>query len=67
MKEHKDLKIVKIDDIMINPENPRHNEVQITIPEMGEELIMKQLIRDKETANKMFDLIKNRLDQAFLE
>ncbi len=66
MKEHKDLKIVKIDDIMINPENPRHNEVQITIPEMGEELIMKQLIRDKETANKMFDLIKSIYESGFI-
>ena len=66
MREHKDLKIVKIDDIMINPENPRHNEVQITIPEMGEELIMKQLIRDKETANKMFDLIKSIYESGFI-
>ena len=66
MKEHKDLKIVKIDDIMINPKNPRHNEVQITIPEMGEELIMKQLIRDKETANKMFDLIKSIYESGFI-
>ena len=27
MKEHKDLKIVKIDGIIINPENSRHNEI----------------------------------------
>lgn len=38
MKEHKDLKIVKIEDIMINPENPRHNEVQLTIPELEKNL-----------------------------
>jgi len=66
MKESKDLKTVKIEDIMINPENPRHNEVQITIPEFGEELIMKQLIRDKETANKMFDLIKSIYESGFI-
>ncbi|MBQ2916933.1 MAG: hypothetical protein IJE59_01980 [Clostridia bacterium] len=66
MKEHKDLKIVKIEDIMINPENPRHNEVQLTIPELGEELIMKQLIRDRETANKMFDLIKSIYESGFI-
>ena len=59
MKEQKDLLIISISDIMINPENPRHNEVQLSIPEMGEELVMKQLIRDKETANKMFDLIRS--------
>lgn len=66
MKEHKDLKIVKIDDIMINPENPRYNKVQITIPEMREELIVKQLIIDKETANKMFDLIKSIYESGFI-
>lgn len=66
MKEQKDLKIVKIEDIMINPENPRHNEVQLTIPEMSEELIMKQLIRDRETANKMFDLIKSIYESGFI-
>lgn len=66
MKEQKDLKIIKIDDIMINPENPRHNEVQLTISEMGEELVMKQLIRDRETANKMFDLIKSIYESGFI-
>ncbi len=43
MNKQKELQIIKVEDIMINPENPRHNEVQLTIPEMGEELIMKQL------------------------
>ncbi|MCI8411594.1 MAG: hypothetical protein HFJ40_04020 [Clostridia bacterium] len=66
MKEQRDLKIIKVEDIMINPENPRHNEVQLTITEMGEELIMKQLIRDKETANKMFDLIKSIYESGFI-
>ena len=66
MKEQKDLLIISINDIMINPENPRHNEVQLTIPEMGEELVMKQLIRDKETANKMFDLIRSIYDSGFI-
>ncbi len=66
MKDQKALPIIKIEDIMINPENPRHNEVQLTIPEMGEELIMKQLIRDKETANKMFDLIKSIYESGFI-
>ena len=66
MKEQKDLQIIKIDEIMINPENPRHNEVQLTIPGMGEELIMKQLIRDKESANKMFDLIKSIYESGFI-
>ncbi len=66
MKEQKDLPIIKIEEIMINPENPRHNEVQLTIPEMGEELIMKQLIRDRETANKMFDLIKSIYESGFI-
>lgn len=66
MKEQKDLLIISINDIMINPENPRHNEVQLTIPEMGEELVMKQLIRDKGTANKMFDLIRSIYDSGFI-
>lgn len=66
MKEQKDLLIISINDIMINPENPRHNEVQLSIPEMGEELVMKQLIRDKETANKMFDLIRSIYDSGFI-
>ena len=66
MKEQKNLPIIKIDEIMINPENPRHNEVQLTIPGMGEELIMKQLIRDRETANKMFDLIKSIYESGFI-
>ncbi len=66
MREQKDLQIIKIEEIMINPENPRHNEVQLTIPEMGEELIMKQLIRDRETANKMFDLIKSIYESGFI-
>lgn len=66
MNSQKELQIIKIDDIMINPENPRHNEVQLTIPGMGEELIMKQLIRDKETANKMFDLIKSIYESGFI-
>ena len=66
MNKQKELQIIKVEDIMINPENPRHNEVQLTIPEMGEELIMKQLIRDKETANKMFDLIKSIYEAGFI-
>ena len=66
MNNQGELQIIKVDDIMINPENPRHNEVQLTIPEMGEELIMKQLIRDKETANKMFDLIKSIFESGFI-
>ena len=40
MNNQKELQIIRVEDIMINPENPRHNEVQLTIPEMGEELIM---------------------------
>ena len=59
MNNQKELQIIRVEDIMINPENPRQNEVQLTIPEMGEELIMRQLIRDRETANKMFDLVKS--------
>lgn len=51
---------------MVNPENPRHNDVQMPIPGMGEELIMKQLIRDRETANKMFDLIKSIYESGFI-
>lgn len=66
MKEQKDLKIIKIEDIMINPENPRHNEVQMVMSDMGEEFIMKELIRDRETANKMFDLIKSIYDSGFI-
>ncbi len=66
MSEQKGFEIIKVDDIMINPENPRHDTVQLTIPEMGEELIMKQLIRDKETANKMFDLIKSIYESGFI-
>lgn len=66
MNKQKELQIIRVEDIMINPENPRHNEVQLTIPEMGEELIMKQLIRDKETANKMFDLITSIYEAGFI-
>lgn len=66
MNNQKELQIINIDDIMINPGNPRHNEVQLTIPEMGEVLIMKQLIRDRETANKMFDLIKSIYESGFI-
>lgn len=66
MREQKGFEIIKVDDIMINPENPRHDAVQLSIVEMGEELIMKQLIRDKETANKMFDLIKSIYESGFI-
>ncbi len=66
MKVQKEFQIIKIEDIMINPENPRHDAVQLTITEMGEELIMKQLIRDKEAANKMFDLIKSIYESGFI-
>lgn len=66
MKVQNEFQIIKIEDIMINPENPRHDAVQLTITEMGEELIMKQLIRDKETANKMFDLIKSIYESGFI-
>lgn len=66
MKVQRDLQIIKIENIMINPENPRHNEVQMFMLEMGEEFIMKQLIRDKETANKMFDLINSIYESGFI-
>ena len=66
MREQKGFEIIKVDDIMINPENPRHDAVQLSIVEMGEELIMKQLIRDRETANKMFDLIKSIYESGFI-
>ena len=66
MKGQRDLQIIKIENIMINPENPRHNEVQMVMSEMGEEFIMKQLIRDKETANKMFDLINSIYESGFI-
>ncbi|MCI9366026.1 MAG: hypothetical protein HFJ54_05690 [Clostridia bacterium] len=66
MRGQSELQIIKTKDIMINPENPRHNAVQMVMPEMGEELIMKELIRDKETANKMFDLIKSIFDSGFI-
>lgn len=66
MKEQKDLKIIKIEDIMINPENPRHNQVQMVMPEIGEQIIMKELIRDRATANKMFDLIKSIFESGFI-
>ena len=65
MKGQRDLQIIKIENIMINPENPRHNEVQLVMLEMGE-FIMKQLIRDKETANKMFDLINSIYESGFI-
>ena len=66
MNIQKEFLIINIKDIMINPENPRHDAIQLTITEMGEELIMKQLIRDKETANKMFDLIKSIYESGFI-
>lgn len=66
MRENNDFQIIKIEEIMINPENPRHDEVQLAIPGMGEELIMEQLIRDRETANKMFDLIKSIYESGFI-
>lgn len=60
------MQIIKIEEIMINPENPRHSAVQMTIPSMGEEIIMEQLIKDRETANKMFDLIKSLYESGFI-
>lgn len=66
LRGQSELQIIKTKDIMINPENPRHNAVQMVMPGMGEELIMKQLIRDRETANKMFDLIKSIYDAGFI-
>lgn len=39
MKGQRDLQIIKIENIMINPENPRHNEVQLVMLEMGEFII----------------------------
>lgn len=66
MREQKDLQIIKIEDIMINPGNPRHNDVQLSMLEFGEELIMKELIRSKETANKMFNLIKSIYESGFI-
>ena len=66
MSSQKELRIVNIEDIMINPENPRHEVVQLSLLEMGEEIIMKELIQDRASANKMFNLINSIYDSGFI-
>lgn len=66
MGSQKDLRIVNVENIMVNPENPRHEVVQIPLLEMGEEIIMEQLIQDRASASKMFDLIKSIYESGFI-
>ena len=40
MSSQKELRIVNIENIMVNPENPRHEVVQLSLIDMGEDIIM---------------------------
>ncbi|MCI8518769.1 MAG: hypothetical protein HFJ51_01175, partial [Clostridia bacterium] len=46
-------KLIYINDILVNPENPRHNPVL----DLGENFVMKQLITNKREANAMYKLM----------
>lgn len=46
-------KLIHINDILVNPENPRHNPVL----DLGENFVMKQLITNKREANAMYKLM----------
>ncbi len=46
-------KLIHINNILVNPENPRHNPVL----DLGEEFVMKQLITNKREANAMYKLM----------
>lgn len=50
IKEHK---LINIDEILVNPENPRHNPVM----DLGESFVMQQLIMNTREANAMYKLI----------
>lgn len=50
MKEHR---LINIDNILVNPENPRHNPVI----DIGEDFVMKQLVKNKREADSMYKLI----------
>lgn len=66
MSSQKELRIVNIENIMVNPENPRHEVVQLSLIDMGEDIIMEELIQDRASAKKMFDLINSIYDSGFI-
>lgn len=53
--EIKEYQMIDIDDIMVNPENPRHNPVI----KLDETFIMQQLVTNKKEANAMYKLISD--------
>ena len=52
--EVRDIVKLPINEICVNPENPRHDEV---IMDLGEIFIMKQLIKTKKDSKAMYKLI----------
>ena len=48
-----DIIKLSIDNILVNPENPRHDVVM----DLGESFIMQQLIRTKKDTQAMYKLI----------
>lgn len=52
--EVKDIIKLSINEICVNPENPRHDEV---IMDLGEIFIMQQLIKTKKDSQAMYKLI----------
>ena len=51
--EVKDIIKLSINDICVNPENPRHDVVM----DLGEGFIMQQLVRTKKDTQAMYKLI----------
>ena len=56
--EVKDIIKLSINEICVNPENPRHDEV---IMDLGEIFIMQQLIKTKKDSQAMYKLIYLRI------
>ena len=52
--EVRDIVKLPINEICVNPENPRHDEV---IMDLGEIFIMQQLIKTKKDSQAMYKLI----------
>lgn len=50
IREHK---LININEILVNPENPRHNPVM----DIGESFVMQQLVSNNREANAMYKLI----------
>jgi len=64
MENYKYLKTISVSDIIINPENPRHDA--IVIAEMGEDFIMEQLVKDRKSADEMYKLIMSLYSSGFI-